>query len=404
MFSNKPSRARLAAMVLAALPLASVAAGDDENPSAAWLLGDWAGGRTALSARGIELELVATVDVLGNASGGLDQGVEAPSNFDVAVEVDAEKAFGWSGGRLRVYLLGNAGGDTNTHVGALQVASNIEAPDTFKLYEAFYEQKFFGDRASVLVGLHDLNSEFYVTDLSGVFLNSSFGVGQEVAQIGPSISPTTAMAGRLWVAPTAQTYLMGAVYDGVPGNPNDPYGTHVDFARGDGVLTIGETGFRRAEGRYAKLAFGGWHQTEFDNLITGARGDNHGYYVVGEIDLWRDGSGRGVGVFGQLGFARDDRNQTDLYAGGGINWTGPFASRPADVAGVAFAHARNGDDFLDANPGLFTRSETLLELTYAIQVTQWLLVQPDLQYFIEPGTDRALDDAVVIGSRVQVVF
>ena len=400
----KPSRTRLAAVMLAALPLANAMAGDDENPAAGWLLGDWAGNRTALSERGIELELVATTDILANVSGGIDDGVEAPSNFDVAMEVDTEKAFGWSGGRLRVYFLGNAGGDTNNYVGALQVASNIEAPDTFKLYEAFYEQKFFGDRASVLVGLHDLNSEFYVTELSGVFLNSSFGNGQEVAQIGPSIFPTTAMAGRVWIAPTENTYLMGAVYDGVPGNPNDPYGTHVDFAKGDGVLTIGEIGYMREEGRYVKLGFGGWHQTEFDNMITGGRGSNHGYYVIGEMDLWRGEDGRGVGVFGQLGFAEDDRNQTDLYAGGGVNWTGPFASRPADVAGVAFAYARNGDDFLSANPGLFTRGETLLEVTYAIQVTPWLLIQPDLQYFIDPGTDRALDDAVVIGTRVQVVF
>ena len=400
----KPSYPLLFAALLALTPFANAAADDGENPAEAWLLGDWSGQRTALAERGIDLELVATVDVLGNASGGISRGVEAPFNFDLALEVDTEKAFGWAGGRLRLYFLGNTGGDTNNHVGALQVASNIEAPDTVKLYEAYYEQAFLGDRASLLLGLHDLNSEFYVTDLSGVFLNSSFGVGQEVAQIGPSIFPTSALAARLRLAPTDNTYVMGAVYDGVPGDPNNPYGTHVDFARGDGVLVIGEAGYLASEGRHAKLGFGGWHQTEFDNMITGVRGDNHGYYAIGEVDVWRDEDGRGVGVFGQLGFAQGDRNQTDIYAGGGLNWTGPFASRPGDVAGLAFAYARNGDDFLRANPGLFTRGETVLELTYAVQVTPWLLVQPDLQYFVDPGTDRTLRDAVLLGTRVQVIF
>ena len=396
-----PSLSRASALLLASLPLLAAA---EDDPAAGWLLGDWHGQRSTLSARGIELELVATVDVLGNVSGGIDRGVEAPFNFDLAMEVDTEKAVGWSGGRLRVYFLGNTGGDTNQHVGALQVASSIEAPDTFKLYEAFFEQKFFGDRASLLVGLHDLNSEFYVTERSGVFLNSSFGIGPEMAQIGPSIFPTSAMTARLRLAPTENTYVMGAVYDGVPGDPTNPYGTHVDFARGDGALAIGEVGYMREEGRYVKVGFGGWHQTEFDNMLTGARTDNHGYYAIGEIDLWRGEDGRGVGVFGRLGFAQGDRNQTDLYAGGGINWTGPLAGRPADVAGVAFAYARNGDDFLRMSPGLFTRGETVLELTYAIQATPWLLIQPDLQYFLDPGTDRALDDALVIGARVGVTF
>lgn len=71
---------------------------------------------------------------------------------------------------------------------------------------------------------------------------------------------------------------------------------------------------------------------------------------------------------------------------------------------MAVAHARNGDDFLNANAGTFTDGETLLEVTYAVAVTPWLLVQPDLQYFFDPGTDPALDDALVIGARFQIAL
>ena len=388
-------------LALALLGTTATALAEDDQP---WLLGNWGGQRSALAEKGVEFEIVATTDVLANVSGGIDDGVETPTTFDLAVNIDTAAAGWWNNGTLRVYLLGTTGGDTNTHVGALQVASNIEAPDTVKLYEAWYEHKFFGEKLSILLGLHDLNSEFYVTDLSGVFMNSSFGNGQEVAQIGPSIFPTTAMAARVKFSPTENTYLMGAVYDGVPGDPNDPYGTNVEFNDGDGVLTIGEVGMTGGAGRHFKLAFGGWHQTEFDNMISCLRSDNHGFYTVGEVDLWRLEDGRGLGVFGQLGFAEEDRNQTDLYAGGGFNWTGPCACRAADVFGVAVAHARNGDDFLNANAGAFTDGETLLEVTYAVAVTPWLLVQPDLQYFFDPGTDPALDDALVIGARFQIAL
>jgi len=395
-------RCRTAALIIGLASLHPQAYAESEpNP---WLLGDWGGKRSALAEKGIDIEAVATVDVLGVVSGGIKHGVESPANFDLAVQVDTGKAGWWNNGTLRLYLLGNTGGDTNNLLGALQVASNIEAPDTVKLYEAWYEHKFFDDKLSVLAGLHDLNSEFYVTDLSGVFLNSSFGVGQEVAQIGPSIFPTSGMTVRVKVSPTERTYVMGAVYDGVPGDPNDPYGTHVDFNDHDGVLAIGEAGITGGKGHFFKVAVGGWHQTDFDNMITGVRGQNSGMYVVGETDLWRCEDGRGLGVFGQLGFADQANNQTDLYAGGGVNWTGPLASRPADVAGVAFAYARNGDKFLNANPGGFRETETLIEVTYAITPLPWLLVQPDFQYFFNPGSDRAIEDAAVIGMRVGVTF
>ena len=84
-----------------------------------------------------------------------------------------------------------------------------------------------------------------------------------------------------------------------------------------------------------------------------------------------------------------------------MNWTGPLPSRPEDVAGFAVAHARNGDDFRQANPGL-ERAETTLEWTYLIPATPWLSVQPDVQYVVDPGMDPTLDNAVIVGFRVQV--
>jgi len=47
-------------------------------------------------------------------------------------------------------------------------------------------------------------------------------------------------------------------------------------------------------------------------------------------------------------------------------------------------------------------SETNIELTYAAQVTDWLSVQPNIQYIIDTGLDAALDDALVLGLRLQL--
>jgi porin len=40
----------------------------------------------------------------------------------------------------------------------------------------------------------------------------------------------------------------------------------------------------------------------------------------------------------------------------------------------------------------------------AVRVTEWLTVQPDVQYVVNPGTDPALDDALVVGLRFEIAF
>lgn len=391
---------RIAAAMLGAWIMAGAAA-DEDTP---WLLGDWGGQRTALAARGFDFEFVATVDVLGTVSGGLDAGWEAPANFDLVMTVDTASAGWWQNGTFNLYFLGNAGGDPSTRTGDYQIASNIEAPDTFKLFEAWYEHRFLDDRVSVLAGLHDMNSEFYVTEHGLMFINSSFGIGPEAGQVLPSMFPTTSLGLRLRVAPTHNSYVIAGVYDGVPGDPTDPYGTEVAFDDGDGVFGVGEVGLIGDAGRYYKVGVGAWVSTaEFMDFAGSPHNDNVGVYLIGETDLWRADDGRGVGVFAQLGFADEDLNQTGTYAGAGINWTGPLPSRPADVAGFAVAHARNGDEFRAANPGV-ERAETVLEWTYLIPAAPWLNLQPDVQYVIDPGMDPALEDAVIVGFRVQVAL
>lgn len=64
---------------------------------------------------------------------------------------------------------------------------NIETPvngNTTKLFQAWLQQTFLDERASVLAGLYDLNSEFYVTDSASMFTHPTFGIGAEFAGTG----------------------------------------------------------------------------------------------------------------------------------------------------------------------------------------------------------------------------
>jgi len=370
--------------------------------------------RQRMEEQGFAIEAVLTTDIMYNIDGGIERDGTLLGNLDIAFEIDTEKAGLWKNGTFLIYGLGNFNsGKLLTEIaGDFQATSNIEADEAFKLYEAWYEHRF-SDHASLLFGLHDYNSEFDVVEYGGLFLQSSFGISPDISQNGPSIFPVAALGTRLKVWPTENTYIMAALYDGVPGDPGNSTRTSIRLGHDDGLfgaLEIGHTVGDPGSLEYHKYAMGVWTLTaEVENFAGNIQDENSGIYFIGEKTLFEEDAGRGsLGAFVQLGFTHADRNQVDSYWGAGLNYTGLFASRPEDVAGLAVASARNGSNFMDyardVDGQAVDHTETTIELTYQARIQPWLAIQPDLQYVINPGMDRRLDNALVVGARIEVVF
>lgn len=379
------------------------------------LLGDWGGLRSALEQRGVDAEAVLTLDAMQNLEGGAKRDGTVLGNFDLTFTADTARAGWWENGTFFLYLLGdfNAGGLLTDKVGDLQGTSNIEAEQAVKIYEAWYEHRFWDGRLSLLAGLHDLNSEFDVLEYAANFINSSFGISPDISQVGPSIFPTTAPALRAKVQPTPGSYLLAAVYDGVPGDLELPQRSHLEFSSEDGVFTALEAGLTRGEpggADYFKLGAGAWvHTAEVEDFTGETHDFNHGFYLIAEKTLFAEGNdGQGLGAFVQFGLADPHRNRIGRYWGAGLQYTGLIPGRDHDVAGLAVASARNGEHFMrfmqteEMIP--VEHAETVLEATYQVEVRPWLEVQPDLQYVVHPGTDPAQNDALVAGVRVTVAI
>lgn len=232
-------------VALAVMPLQAHATEETTDPYQDNLLGDIGGYRGMLSAHGVDVGVEYKGDTWGVVSGGQNKGTSYNDNLDIKFALDGEKLAGISGNKAMVYFINNFGGHPNaTRVGSVQGIDNIETgTDTFKLYELWDEQSFLNDRVSVLFGLHDLNSEFDLTDMTANFIKPTMQIGQAFAQSGvngPSIFPTTSLAGRVKVAPTKESYVSVAAFDGVPGDPNDARGTHVQLHSRDGLLLVGK--------------------------------------------------------------------------------------------------------------------------------------------------------------------
>ncbi len=352
-------------------------------------------------------------------SGGVQRKSEYLGVLDLRAGVDLDRLIAWKGGKAYFDVLGTHGGHPSENVGDVQVTSNLDAPTTtLKLYEAWVSQALFEDKVSLLAGFHDLNTEFYVTETSGLFLNSSFGVGKDLSQSGqngPSIFPSTSPALRLRVDPNPSFYAQIGIFAARAGDPEQPHGTQARIDSKDGAFQVAEAGYVRGRGDgnklYGKYALGAWGYTRtFDHqtqTLTNADGEevpvqaaSHGFYLLSEQAL-----NDTFAVFFRYGVASTEVNAISSGLGSGVAATGLLPGRDKDRLGFGIAHITFGDEYksaLQSEDVATGSSETSLELTYRAEVLPFLSLQPDLQYVISPSADPTIPNAWVGALRFEI--
>jgi len=341
--------------------------------------GDWGGLRDSLVANGVTIKALYTGEMASAFSGGaLDKtGSLYHDNLDLTMSIDTAKAGLWEGGTFWIYGLRNHGADPSAEmIGDLQTASNIGAYDQFIVNEAWYNQDFADGAVAILAGLHNLNSEFYVSTYGTLFLNSSFGVGPELSHNVPvSIFPQSGLAARLRVKPVENVYVQAAIYDGNP--------LTREVKSSEGNLTIAEAGYA-VDGSDYKIGY--WRhsaeKTYGDNTFDGDYGV---YGIVDQRILTFDNAAHSsIGVFLEYGWVPEERNHVTGYMGGGVHMHGLIPTRDVDDLGFAVAMAKTHLD-----------TETAYELTYRLVATSWLAVRPSLQWIQNPGGDASAKTANV---------
>ncbi|MFN7728942.1 MAG: carbohydrate porin [Bdellovibrio sp.] len=401
---------------LAASPAAPTFPADD------YLTGDWGGTRARAAEAGYEFEFGYKGEFGKVVKGGVEQKQSYVDNLDVKLAVDLEKAVGWSGWSFLIYGLGNSGANgghtPSAHVGDRQVTSNIEAPvDDFRIFELQVKKNWNEDRSSIIIGLYDLASEFYSTGSSGVFLNSSFGPGHELAQtgvLGPSIFPYAAPAVRVAVTDGSGTYLQSAVLSAVAGNAETQKGNLVVWGPDQGSLVITEAGQTWPRGeRLGKLAFGGWMYTKtVDHLsytltdpaanTVAEQATNAGAYVLLDVPVTESFS-----VFTRYGVANPNVNEVATNLQAGANWQGPFTARPKDQLGLGLTRVTASELFKEVELGAgneLRNDEMTWELTYRFELGSGLAIQPDVQVVSGPSFSKTIEEATVTSLRFDVAF
>ncbi len=397
-------RTVLSALLLACLACAARADAATTPDYADRLIGDWQGERLAMHEQGVDWDLTYRLDLLGQIDHPSHmQDVYWLGQLDLQLSVDAEKRFGWAGTTLFLHIIGNHGDTPAIESNRLPHGlDNIEVPEGaqgFKVFHAWLDKHFEDIGLSAKIGLYGLDSEFYVTEHSGLFIHPTYGVGAEFAgtgQNGPSIFPYSSFGLRLRYQPDPAWYAQVAILDGVPGDPDHPKSNRIAFEDGDGLLYVGEAGYHPALGeeRDAKIAIGLWRYSErFDDLDnTDSSGHpeqriSQGAYALAKGTLWRDAAqGEQLAGFVRGGLNDGDTTQFSAAWSIGVVWQGLIASRPDDPLGLGYSQEHNSRKWRNAKYNT-VHFERALEFTYRGSVTPWLALQPFIQYLINHGSD-----------------
>jgi len=361
-----------------------------------YLFGDWLGARSELAKLGIEPAILFIIDPFGNVTGGRQRGFTQYNLLALDVTVETDKLLGWPGGQFHVGYATDSGIDlSTTYVGnnfPIQLPA-AGAPSSSRLTYLSYTQSLFDEILSIRLGRLTINSVYGEEFLASEYFKAFTSVGFNLVPQDPALK-----------------------------TPNN-HG--VDFSLKGPPFVIGEFGFRPNYGKEdmglpTNLKFGAYFNggtfEPFDSSLAGGlaaktESGNSGLYVLGDQAILRWGDpeeNRHLGIFAAFNWAPDQRvNKVPYFVDAGLLAYGVLPSRPRDYAGFGVVYGSYSDDLRRAvtSPSVAVQDyEMTLELTYGCAVMPGLLLQPDLQYIINPGGNRAIPNALAIGVNVVVNF
>ena len=233
-----------------------------------------------------------------------------------------------------------------------------------------------------------MNENFASINAAGEYLNSSFGIHPIFStNMSAAIFPLTGIGAEFHFNINNKWHIQTAVYDGkMPSFEDNPYNLNWNINKNDGALFIGEAQYIREKGIYEIGAF--YHTAEKK------------YGVYAEIEqVIINNENRNLVSFIQSGFIKESQdfkisesqNLNYFHLAAGVNLEGVFSKEANDMAGLAFTSA-----FLSEN-----KTETAIELFYQYQITDNLIIKPDVQYIVNPSGEN-IDNALVGTMRFMI--
>jgi len=377
-----------------------------------------------LANNGIEIGLGVTNIYQQNLRGGISTRRRAgrfSGSYDLELSADLEKLLGIEGGSIFMLTEGvwskSAGIDGPSVGSAFGVNGDGRSRRTMDITELWYQQELWDKKMRIRLGKMDLTGGFEHHNCPVSFDCSNYA-NDETAQFlngalinNPTIPfPDYGLGIAAYYNPIGHWYVSAAVADAQADLRETGFRT--TFYGQDYFFYIFETGITPQlpsangplQGAYR---LGLWYdpQPKANSDSANTSRDDVGFYLTCDQMLIKENDdlqdSQGLGAFFRYGYADSKRNDIANFWSFGFQYQGLFESRDDDVLGVGFAQGF----FSDKATATYTDDyESALELYYNARITPWLNISPSVQYIANPGGDKTVSDAVVLGLRVQMSF
>ncbi len=378
----------------------------------------------SLTDSGMETGLGVTSIYQQNVRGGISTHRRAGRNsgsYDLELSVDLQKLLGIEGASLFVHTEGlwsKSGGIDGVSVGsAFGVNADAGPRRSADVTELWYEQSILDGMILLRVGKMDLTGGFGCSGCPVAFDSSAFA-NDETRQFlngalvnNPTIPfPDYALGAAGYYNPVEWWYVSASVVDAQ--NDARETGLRTTFHGEDYFFYVFETGvipqLDCANGSLQGACRAGlWNdpQPKAHSDATDNYRDDVGFYLSCDQMLTKENivlqDNQGLGTFFRYGYANSKKNDVAIFWSLGFQYEGLMEGRDEDVLGVGFAQGI----FSDRASMTYTEDhENALELYYSAQVAPWVSISPSIQYVANPGGDKTVGDAVVLGLRAQMMF
>lgn len=425
-------------------PSAPSAAASEQSEFFKWWHGDyatgmWGGFRAKLSDWGITPGLNFEQDLVGNVEGGYSRGIAHSNNIEFDLGLDLGKLIGIKNTQLHIRFVDrNGNGLTQRRVGNFFPLQPNYNDEICTVQEISLRYDFIPNKLWIKAGRLASATEFGDAAVYRLYFTNSFnGKPKALASSNAfSCKPGAVWGGMVNYTINENWYARAGVYQ----TTNRLYskknnGFSFDVTSDDGVLAVAMAGFDPIDkttgeviGHYHAGAYTAWWDiNRFDG--NGTEDFTYVFFLHGDHAVWRfepsavdpkrTGAGkhmmpsRNLSLWATFVLAPVRSVQVlPWQISGGAFIQGPFAKRRYDKILLGATYGDFSSDYARQQQHTSPRNEkpsgeTVIELAYMLQLTQFFFVQPDVQYVIKPkgfSHNSNGDDVVVLGIRASVTF
>lgn len=394
-----------------------------------YLTGNWGGFRDKMIEAGINVNVDLFSVYQINAHGGKDtkDAQRITGDYNLHLAFDLEKLLKLKGAYFYIRGQGGFGNglDGTDKIGdVFGVSGETVGYRSMDVVEAWYHQNLYDGKVQFRLGKIDMSGTIdcrgcplsidgnaYANDARTQFLNNAL-------VNNPTIPfPDMGLGAMTYFTPVEWFYMTAGVADAQADYRKTGFSTA--FHDEDYFVSMYEFGFTPAiptrkgplDGAYR---FGLWYDPQpkemYFNDLNGElparyKRDDVGFYTSFNQMVYRENNqdDQGLGLFFRYGYAHSDANFLEHFWSIGGQYQGLVPTRDDDVLGLGVAQGFMTSDlaYYDGyNPG----RETVFELYYAIKITKWLTLSPDVQYIMDPGANHDGRDTTVLGLRLGMLF